>query len=184
MDSSGKILLTTSRNPTPSIRTFCKDLMHVIPNLVSVNRGKMSADEVAEKAVELDADRVVVVDRWRGGPGIIKFFRVGGSGLVSTSSIIHVAGIKLQREFGISRVKPAVALVLSASKASGEVLRVAEALSEFLGMPMLSVAEAVKTGPTLMCVSSDKGNRIVVTFTVEPDHVEVGPQIIVSKMEW
>jgi len=68
MHAPNKILLTTSRNPTPKIRTFCNDITRVIPSIVRVNRGKMSMDEVAEKALEYGADQFVVVDRWQGGP--------------------------------------------------------------------------------------------------------------------
>lgn len=184
MVSFRKILLTTSRNPTPRMRTFCSDLARVIPSIVRVNRGKMSVDVVAEKALEHDADSVVIVDRWHGGLGAIKFFQVGASGLVSIPPIIHVADIRLRREFGVSRVKPARSLVLLASKASGEMLRVAEAVSKFFSVPIVSMDEAVKAEPTLLCLARDKADRIVITFMVAPNHVEVGPRITVSSVEW
>jgi len=155
----------------------------VLPGIVRVNRGKMSTDEVAEKALEHDADRVVIVDRWHGGPGKIKFFRIDKTGLVSIPPIIHVAGIRLQREFGIWKVKPALSLVLLASGNSGGVFRLADAFSKFFGIPIMPMDEAVKTSPTLMCFSRDRTNRIAITFMVEPGHVEVGPRIIVAGVE-
>lgn len=181
MVSSRKILLTTSRNPTPTIRSLCNDLTRVIPNIVRVNRGKMSTDEVAEKALEHDADRVVIVDRWQGGLGSIKFFRIGESGLVSIPPVMHVAGVRLQREFGVSKIKPALSLM---SEPLGKVLRVAEAISKFLGISILLMDEAAKVGSTLMSILLDKGGRIAITFMVEPNDVEVGPRIIVSSLEW
>ncbi len=184
MVSSGKILLTTSRNPTPRIRTFCADLSHALLDVVRVNRGKMSMDEVAEKALEHQADRVVISDRRHGGPGTLKFFRVDESGLVSIPPLIHIAGIRLRREFSVSSVKPALSLVLTASQTSSEVLRVEEALSRFFSIPIVPMDEAVKTGSTQMCLLRDKSGRITITFTVEPRYIEVGPQIIVSSVEW
>jgi len=184
MASSTKILLTTSRNPTARIRTLCSDLSRVIPNVVRVNRGKMNTDEVAEKALEHDTNHAVIIDRWQGGPGSIKLFRVGESGLVLTPPIIHITDTRLRREFGVSKVKPAGSIVLLASKTSAEALRLAEACSKFFGIPLLSMDEAVKAGPTLMCVSRDNVNRIVITFMAEPNHVEVGPRITVSSVEW
>jgi len=184
MNRLREVLLTTSRNPTPRMRTFCSDLARVIPSTVHVNRGKMSTDEVAEKALEQDADRVVIIDRWHGGPGKINFFRVGESGLVSIPPVIHIAGIRLHREFGVSKVKPALSLVLSEPNASEAVLRVADALSRFFGIPLRSVREAVRASPTLMCVSRDKFHRIAITFMVEPEHVEIGPRVSVSSVEW
>lgn len=184
MVSIRKILLTTSRNPTPRIRTFCNDLERVIPNVVRVNRGKMSTDEVAEKALEHDTNRVVVVDRRHGGLGAIKFFQVGESGLVSIPPVVHVAGMRLRREFGVSKVKPARSIVLLSPENSSQVSRLADTFSKFFGMPILPMNEAVKTGPTRMGIRRDEGNRIVITFVVEPNHVEVGPRIIVSSVEW
>jgi len=184
MASSTKVLLTTSRNPTPRIRTFCSDLARIMPGIVRVNRGKMSTDEVAEKALEHEADRVIIVDRWHGGPGKIKLFRIGESGLVSNSPTINIAGIKLQRELGVSKVKPTHSFVLSASQNQTEVLRLADAFSKFFNIPFLSLEEAVKEGPTLMHVVSDRANRISIIFMVEPKHVEVGPRVTVSNLEW
>jgi len=184
MVSSRKILLTTSRNPTPRIRTFCNDLARVIPSIVRVNRGKMSVDEVAEETLEHDADSVVIVDRWHGGPSSIKFFHLGESGLVLIPPIIHVADIRLRREFSVSKVKPARSLVLLASKNSEEVSRTAEAFSKFFSVPILSMEEAFKAGSTLLRLARDKANRIVITFMVEPNHVEVGPRITVSSVKW
>jgi len=144
----------------------------------------MSIDEVAEKALEHDADQVVIVDRWHGGPCQIKFFRVGDSDLVSVPPIVHISNIKLQRELGVSKAKLASSLVLSASDTSEEMLKVAETFSEFFRIPMLSIDEAVRNSPTLMLFSRGKTKRIVITFMVEPKHVEVGPRIAVSNVEW
>lgn len=44
--------------------------------------------------------------------------------------------------------------------------------------------EMVKTSQTVVCVSRDEVNRITITFMAEPKHVEVGPRIIVSSVEW
>ena len=158
--------------------------MRTLPSIVSVNRGKMSVDEVAEKALERDADRVVIIDRWHGGPGSIKFFRVGESGLDLISPVIHIFGLRLQREFGVSKIKPARSMVILEYNNTEEALRVAEAFSKFFNVPILSMDEALEIGPTLMCVSVGTGHRIVMTFMVEPNHVEVGPQIAVSNVEW
>jgi len=144
----------------------------------------MSNDEIAEKAMEHDADRAVIFDRWHGGPSKIKLFQIGQFGLVSIPPTIHVADIGLQREFGVSKAKPALSIVLPASNNSSEVLRITNALSSFFRIHTLPIDEAVKTGSTLMNVSRDKANRIAITFMVEPKHIEVGPRIVISSVKW
>ncbi len=184
MEAPVKIILTTSRNPTPTMRAFCNDLRRVMPKAVHVNRGKMSVDEIAEKALEHEADRVIIVDRWHGGPCKIRFLTIGESGLLSIPPIISIASIRLQREFGISRIKPALSLVVLHPTASKEVGRFADALSIFLNIPILSMKAASKTNATVMRIWLGKGNRIETTFMVEPHHVEIGPRSAVSRIEW
>ncbi len=180
--TTGKILLTTSRNPTPRIRTFCSELARMIPGIVRVNRGKMSADEVAEKALECEADRTVIVDRRHGGPGDIKLFKIGETGLVSTPPMIHVAGIRLQRDFGSSGGRPA-GYVIAASDDQGESLKVADALSSFFNTPIKTMQRASEQPTTYIYVSRDKAGRLVVTFMLDHGH-EIGPRIVVSGLEW
>ena len=184
MDLPAKILLTTSRNPTPRIRTFCHDFTRVIPNAVYVNRGKMSNDEVAEKALECNADRVVVVDRHQGGPGVLRLFKVGESGLASTPPSIHVAVIKLQRDFGASGVKPASSINIAVHKEFDDLVRLGNALSDFLGISILETKEMMKSGSTILGISPDKSGKIAMTFVTEPNHFEVGPHILISRVDW
>ena len=183
MDPPRKTLLTTSRNPTPKIRTFCRDFARVIPNIFYVNRGKMSNDDVAEKAIEYDADRVVIVDRWQGGLGVLRFFMVTESGLTEASPTIHFA-VKLQKELGVSNVKPAVSIRVQASNKSDELARLAASLSGLFGLPISSEEQEHKPALTMMRISRDKSGKIAVTFMDEPRHVELGPRITVSKLEW
>ena len=94
MNAPRKIMLTTSRNPTPRIRTFCKDLARVIPNILHVNRGKMSINQVAEKALDYNVNHVAIVERWQGSPDRIEFFSIDSSGLVPVPPILYIAGIR------------------------------------------------------------------------------------------
>lgn len=175
-----RVLLTTSRNPTHRIRTFSNDLALVLPSLVRVNRGKMSMDEIAEKASDYNMDRVVIVDRGQEGLGNIKFFRIGESGLISVPPVVHVAEMRLRREFGVSRTKPTLAIV---SEPSEKLLVMAETLSKFFSIPLMSNDEAFRSNSTVMRLTADTADRIVIAFMVEPNHIEVGPRIVVSSVE-
>lgn len=184
MDLPAKILLTTSRDPPPRIRAFCHDLAEVMPHVMYVNRGKMNNDEIAEKALEHDATRVIIVDRWQGGPGILRFFEVGESGLFPTPPVVHVADMKLQRDLGASRVKPASSIIAAKHDRFDDSLRLGSALSSFFGISIIETKDMVKPGSTILSVSSDKSGRIVMTFMKEPDNREVGPRILISRVEW
>ena len=178
------ILLTTSRRPTRRIRTLCQDFARCVPKVVRINRGKLNLDEIAERALEINADRVIVVDRWKGGPGKIKLFLTEPTGLSPVPPLMYVAGIRLQREFE-KETKPVRSLdVTTALGNSPEVMKIAEHLSNFLNVPMLSMNEAVSKYRASMRVSHNGSGRIQITFMLFPQMVEIGHRITISRVVW
>lgn len=178
------ILLTTSRRPTGRIRTFCRDLANSIPNVVRVNRGKMSVDGVAEKAIELNANRVIIVDRWHGGPGKINLFAVTSSGLTSVPPLILLSGIRLRRELKERTRRLYASVTTLDTKSSSQLNKIAECLSQFLGFPIQSVDEAVEVHRVSMHFSLDSKRRLQVTFMLLGRMVEIGPRFTLSKLIW
>jgi U3 small nucleolar ribonucleoprotein protein IMP4 len=178
------MLLTTSRRPTGRIRTFCRDLANSIPDVTRVNRGKMSLDGVAEKAVMLEADRVVVVDRWRGGPGKINLFQISSTGLKPVSPIMLVAGIRLRREFKEGTRRARSSAITLEPQDSVELTRIAGRMSKYFGLPVLSLDEASKNHRASMHFSFDSSRHIQITFILLSRMVEIGPRVTLSKLIW
>jgi len=178
------ILLTTSRRPTRRIRTLCQDFARSVPNVVRINRGKLNLDGIAEKALELNADRVIVVDRWKGGPGKITLFLTEPTGLAPVPPLMHVAGIRLQREFEAG-AKPVRSLaVTTAPENPPEAMKIAEHLSNFLNFPLLPIDEAVSKYQASMHVSHNALGRSQITFMLLSQMVEIGPRITISRVVW
>ena len=181
------ILLTTSRRPTKAIRTFCRDLSHTIPNTLRINRGKLSLEGVAEKALEVNAEKVLIVERWKGGPGKIQFFNVSEKGLRLIPPLIYLKRVKLQREFPEAKPKgrgiKSLALAVSRSL-SVEVKKLEDALSKFFGIQIVSYEESVKGYDALMQIMPEQQGFLAVTFRLIPEMVEVGPRIGISHLIW
>ena len=178
------ILITTSRRPTRDIRTLCHDLARSIPKALRVNRGKMSLDGVAEKALELNADRVIIVNRWKGGPGKIELFQVGLGGLNPVPPLLYIAGVRLQREFKV-RTRPVQSLaVTTVPEAPPETAKIADSLANFLKAPLSSMREAVSKYRASMHISSNASERTEITFLLLPEAVEAGPRITLSHTLW
>jgi len=166
------------------MRTLCNDLARSIPKVVRINRGKLSLDGIAEKALEHNADRVIVVDRWKGGPGKIKLFRVEPAGLIPVPPLMYVAGIKLQREFE-AKTKAVRSLALTTSPGNPpEVTKIAGHLSNFLDFPLSSIDEAASKYQASMHVLHNALGRIQITFMLLPQMVETGPRITISRLVW
>lgn len=188
MAEKSRVLLTTSRRPTKDLRTFCRDLSYVLPNVLRVNRGKLSLEGVAEKAAELNAGKAVIVDRWKGVPGKIQLFRVGEKGLEGTSPLIYLKAVKLRRNF--EEVMPRGRRIKSVAmvrfdKNFLEIERLENALSRFFGILPISFEEAISGGyDAAMQIVRDKLGRLTIMFRLIPELVEVGPRIVISHLVW
>jgi len=182
------ILLTTSRRPTKDIRTFCKDLSYTLPNVLRVNRGKLSLEGVAEKALEFNVEKAVIVDRWKDGLGKIQLFRVGERGLEGISPLIYLRAVKLRRDFGEAmprgrRIK-SVAMI-HFNKNFLEIERFENALSRFFGIRLISIEEASSGGyDAVMQILRDTLGRPIIMFRLIPELIEVGPRIVISHLVW
>jgi len=183
MSTRKNVLLTTSREPTDKIRTFCNDIAYSIPNVIRVNRGKLSLDGVAEKALELQADRIVIIDRWKEGFANIRFFRAGIHGLTPFPPLINIASVRLRREFE-AKTKPIKSLAITMpSRDSSLVKRLAHSIGDFFGIPVFVGKDSVSNFSAVMRISSSALDRLQITFVL-PALIEVGPRINVSKVVW
>ena len=184
MSTRKKILLTTSREPTDKIRTFCNDIAHSIPNVIRVNRGKLSLDGVAEKASEIHADRIVIVDRGKVGFANIKFFRTDASGLTPFPPLINIASVRLRREFEAKTKRIKSLAILMPSESSLTVKRLADSIGDFFDIPVLLGQKAISNFSFVMRISSNPPDKLQITFVLLPKLIEVGPRINVSKAVW
>ena len=177
------ILLTTSRRPTGRIRTFCRDLANTIPDIVRVNRGKMSLDGVAEKAIEFEAEKVVVVDRWCGGPGRINLFKLS-NGLEPVSPIMMIKNIRLRREFENIKKRGCSSAITFEPENSKPLEKTAVELSQFFGLPLVSLDYAPKKHYVTMHLSFNRASSLQMSFLRLQRIVEIGPRVTLSKLIW
>lgn len=174
------ILLTTSRRPTKRIRTFCNDLARAIPNVVRVNRGKMSLQELAENTFERGLDRVIIVDRWKGGPGRIRFHRMERGRLVEVPPEINVKGMKLQRELkGAGKKIDSLIIGKQADGSPSDMVMLSDALSDFLEIGIVDIEEAGSNYEAAIKVYRDDAQLTHLSFFLLPSMVEVGPRITI-----
>ena len=177
------MLLTTSREPSDKIRTFCNDIAHSIPNVIRVNRGKLSLDGVAEKAIEIHADHIVIIDRSKKRFANIRFFLTSVSGLVSFPPLINISSVRLRREFEV-RTKPIKSLAITVPSENYSVVRMlVHSIGDFFGIPIVSQDEFSSFSAAMRISSSGLG-RFQITFVLLPSLVEIGPRIEVSRVVW
>ncbi|MEM1586868.1 MAG: hypothetical protein QXX99_05335 [Candidatus Bathyarchaeia archaeon] len=182
------ILITTSHRPTRRIRSLCNDLAYSIPGLIRVNRGKMSLIEVAEKTVQMGSDKFIVVDRWKGGPGRIRFFRITDDGFTETPPRIYISGVKLRREFNIPRewVKRKINLLFleTGEEKSLDEVEFRSSIADFFGTPMLKGGAETLGYEAYMNVAAGEDCWAVISFFCLPSKTEIGPRIKISHILW
>ena len=178
------ILLTTSRRPTGRIRTFCRDLANSIPDILRVNRGKMSLDSVAEKAIEVDANRVIIVEKRHGTSGTINLFQVLSNGLKSVPPVMLLSEIRLKRESKEGTKFQRSSVITIEPKALAELKQFAWQISRFLGLSILSMDQAIENHQVSMHFLSNSPRRLQVTFMMLNRMIEIGPRLTVSRLIW
>ena len=173
------ILITTSRRPTQRVRTLCKDLNRVLPNTIRINRGKLSIRGVTEKALEYKADRVIIIERRKGGPGSILFYKIMLGELRQVPPLIYLKEIKTQDELG-QRTRIKGSLIITTSRNPDiQIKELASHLSDFLRIPYLEDPGNVKFQASIH-ISLTPEYEIKISFTMPPVVKEVGPNLIVK----
>jgi rRNA maturation protein Rpf1 len=178
------ILLTTSRRPTSRLRTFCRDIARVIPGTMRTNRGKMSLKQLAERAVEEGISRLVVIERWKGGPGRIKLYRIEGGEIVQEPPQVYIQGVRLQRELERGEVTVKSLMIGKPENETSDVIMLAEVFSDFLGIPIMNANEPLSRYKAAIEIRRSKTERISLSFLLIPRMTEIGPRVTISHLVW
>ena len=169
------------------MRTLCKDLAAAIPSLKKVNRGKMSFYDIEERAFEIGADRVLIIDRWKGRPGRIRLFEIK-NGIQQVPPQIYVRGVKFRRDFKIklaNQSSPHSIFIEEPEGMSEEIERLSETFARFFEIPKVKPKMIEKPLDfEVMRFSVEPENMIRVSFYLMPKNIEVGPRIRISHVVW
>lgn len=92
-------LLTSSRRPSRRTRTLMKDLELVIYGIVRFTRGHESLKSINNIANANGFKRVVIINEWKGNPGLMVAYSPSERGLIEIGRL-RIVGVKLRRELG------------------------------------------------------------------------------------
>jgi rRNA maturation protein Rpf1 len=170
------------------MRTLCREISYNVPFAIRINRGKLSLEGIAEKSVELGAEKVIIIERWKFGLGKIQFFNVKPEGLEKVPLTIYVRNVKFRRKMAgeIMKGRRIKSIVVAASPQENSTTKKLEkALANFFAIPVFSLKEAInRKYDAAMQVKINPKKEVVTTFILLPELVEIGPQVIVSHVSW
>jgi len=148
----------------------------------------MSFLEVAEKTVQLEAEKFIIVDRWKGGPGRIRLFKVIDGSFREFPPRLYISGVKLRREFKVPRsmVKESFSSLFLevAEMADLDLERFRTKLSEFLEVPAFKLEDKPPYYRAYMRIAEGVDCWAYISFFTLPKKVEVGPRIKISHIVW
>ncbi len=173
------IVLTTSRNPAPGIRSFTRDLSHILSATV-LTRGKTNLRGLDAAVRELNAEKLILVSRGPSGPGRLEFKKLHRGHLTSVPPTILLSTVRLRREYNVhGRFK--VDSVTCQDSEDLMLKRFTIALSEFLNIPL---AEEARGSKASLHVAKTPSHRIFVTVMDHDGKREVGPSFIIHHLIW
>ncbi len=165
------------------MRSLCHDLERVLPNTVHVNRGKLSVSETVDKALEMEAEKIIMVERWKGGPGRIRFYRTSSEAVIPLALLI-LGGVKTQIDFGGKRRLSRNLVLAVTENPSKETAALAQFLSTFLKVPVGEERTLRGQFNAVLRLSTIYDGETQMQFFSLPTLKEVGPRLMVRRTVW
>ncbi len=147
-----------------------------------MSRGKLGLIEVFDRVLDEETAKLILVERWKGGPGRIHFYQITPEASQRLLSLI-LGGVKTQIDFGRRRRLPSKLVVTVADDSPRDVLRLAQFLASFLMIPLAPSTPKEPATPVLR-ISPSPDHEARIQVHVPPSGREVGPRLIVTKAVW
>lgn len=177
------ILLTTSREPTANMRSFCKELANSLSGVQRLTRGKTGLSSIVKKAYELEKHWVILVERWKGGPGKIRFIEAKPEGPRWVDPTLFIRGIRLRRDQGMGRTKwsPAGGILFDSSNHPCCVL--ASLMASITGLRPSPIGSLAQSKTALM-ITRCQGCSAKMTIVRTDSFAELGPTIYIDRLHY
>jgi len=173
-----KIVVTTSRRPSPRTRSFVKDLVSVLPGALRVTRGHLTMDELGVLASSHGADRLVVVGERKGNPSIIRVYEVSPPTTPRNIVTFKIVGLSLARE--LRRGVPQETKFLYVDVEDEELLDFAEAFI-LAFHAKLKYPGARTPRDSLIALITPLREAIALVEFSKPDGTKVGPKLKLAR---
>lgn len=175
------ILLTTSREPSPKMRSFCRELSSCFSGVQRLTRGKAGLSSIVEKAYELEKRWIVLVERWKGGPGRLRFIEAKPEGPRWADLTVFIRGIRLRRDQGMERTKwgPAGEILFDSSNHPSCIL--ANLMANITGLRASPIGSKAHSETALM-ITRCQGCSAKMTIVRTDSLAELGPTIYVDRL--
>jgi len=174
-----KVIITTSRRPSPRTRSLVKDLVSVIPGGIRITRGHYTMEELGVLAKSRGADRLVVIGERRGNPSLMRIYEIVPGETPRNIVTIVIRGLSLswERRVGRRTRSPKVLYVKPHDDLSDEF---AEALMVGLKAKVLYQETLRGRESVIASIRKVSGDEALMEF-FEADGKPIGPKLRMAK---
>lgn len=170
------IAIGSTRKPTDRIRSFIKELAHVLPNAVRLTRGKQGFPEFCKEATSAGASQMLLVGAWHGNPGRLVFLRQkADEGWVFQPPTILLKSVTLLRELGRDPPSPRTSLYVVPETPSD--VAPAESLAAALDAPVTLQDQLPSTPDRGAVLQVSLQQRSVLEFLSPTEKEPLGPTL-------
>ena len=139
---------------------------------------------VIEKARTINADKVILIERWKGEVGRLRFYYVSSNTFTETPPLLIIRSVRTQSELGQkTRIEPNIGLVISKNLNDNEE-KLLQFLSHFLQIPLHREKTIRAEYSTALSLNSLPNGDLILAVTSPPLFNEVGPRITIQKVVW
>jgi hypothetical protein len=119
-------------------------LEKTIPGIVKISRGKSSIRDLLGQAIQLKAEKIVIIDRSKGGPSRIGCYITKDGEMIPFAPTLYLGGLRIVKE----HLTP-VSCITFEDSISAEAKKSAEGLARLFDLNISIGQWNLRTGPAL-----------------------------------
>ncbi|WEU39744.1 MAG: Brix domain-containing protein [Candidatus Odinarchaeum yellowstonii] len=170
-------LITTSRHPSVKARILIRDLSHVLPCCVRINRGKANLLTLIAQTIQSGKHTLIIVDSKRSTPSSINIIRIHDNTTILNKSVLVISDFEEKKSISNLRVPEKTShYYIIDRETPAELTEKISRILEDLEVKRISVEELENINGIIFYLKWE-GNAVILKFYLAPSMSELGPRI-------
>ncbi|MEM2109846.1 MAG: hypothetical protein QW327_05100 [Candidatus Odinarchaeota archaeon] len=175
-------LITTSRHPAIKARVLIKDLSHLLPNCLRINRGKASLSALVMKALQNSKHTIIIVDSKKSIPDSLHILQIGVNARILNDFRILITGFEEKTSVSSLRApETAPRYYLIDENLPNQVIDKISEISKSLGLNKIDNAQLNNISGVVFYFKLEN-NTVTLKFYLAPSMDELGPRLKIQQI--
>ena len=170
-------LITTSRHPAVKARVLIKDISHLLPDCLRINRGKASLSALVVKALQNSKHTIIIVDSKKSIPASLHILQISVNARILKDFKILITGFEEKTSVSRLRVpETASRYYLLDENLPNQIIEKISEISKLLGLKKIEHAQLNNISGILFYFKLEN-NTVTLKFYLTPSMNELGPRL-------